>query len=106
MSELAKKSFQELLNLRDEVDAEIKARQSEEKAKAKKQIVELARAFNLSVEDVLSKTKAGGAGKPVKAKYSHPQDASLTWSGRGRQPVWVQEQLKQGKSLESLLIRD
>lgn len=107
MSDIAKKSFQELLSLRDAVEAEIKARQSEEKAKAKKQIVELARAFNLSVEDVLSKTKGSqGVRKPVEAKYRHPQDSSLTWTGRGRKPSWVQALLDQGKSLESLQIQN
>jgi len=106
MNDLAKKSFQELVSLRDAVNAEIKARESEEKAKAKKQIVELARAFNLSVEDVLSKGKSVGVRKPVEAKYRHPQDVSLTWTGRGRKPSWVQEQLNQGRTLESLQIHN
>ncbi len=40
-----------------------------------------------------------------KAKYRHPSDPSLTWSGRGRKPAWVNEALEAGKSLESLAIK-
>lgn len=95
-------SFQELVSLRDVVEAEIKARQTEERAKAKKQILEIAKSFNISVEDVLGKGAAGR--KPVEAKYRHPTDSSLTWTGRGRKPAWVQALLDQGKTLDDLLI--
>ncbi|AGI71835.1 H-NS family histone-like protein [Octadecabacter arcticus 238] len=33
------------------------------------------------------------------AKYKHPEDSSLTWSGRGRQPNWIKDELSTGKSL-------
>jgi DNA-binding protein H-NS len=42
--------------------------------------------------------------KPVEAKYRHPENAELTWTGRGRKPVWVQELLTAGKTLEDLAI--
>lgn len=100
--ELQKLSYADLLNLRTQVETEIKSREHEEKAKAKKQIMELAKAHGLSVEEVLGKT--GGVRKPVEPKYCHPQNAELTWTGRGRKPVWVQELLNSGKSLEDLAI--
>jgi DNA-binding protein H-NS len=102
LNKVSELNFADLLNLREAVDAEIKARQAEERAKAKKQILELAKTFNISVEDVLSKGVAGR--KPVEAKYRHPGDSSLTWTGRGRKPAWVQSLLDQGKSLDDLLI--
>ena len=40
----------------------------------------------------------------VAAKYRNPDNLTETWSGRGRKPRWVKEQLASGKSLESLLI--
>lgn len=40
----------------------------------------------------------------VLPKYRNPKKPSETWSGRGRQPHWVQRQLGAGKQLEDLLI--
>ncbi|WP_024301959.1 H-NS family nucleoid-associated regulatory protein [Pseudogulbenkiania sp. MAI-1] len=100
--DLSNLSFADLLSLRNDLDSEIKRREQEEKAKAKKQIVELARAYGLSVEEVLG--KVGSARKPVEAKYCHPQNPELTWTGRGRKPLWVQELLSTGKTLDDLAI--
>ncbi|WP_435382730.1 H-NS family nucleoid-associated regulatory protein [Crenobacter oryzisoli] len=67
------------------------------------QIRELAKTYGLSVEEVLAKV-GGAARKPVEAKYDNPTNPEQTWSGRGRKPVWVQEYLDSGKTLESLEI--
>ncbi|NCX71462.1 MAG: hypothetical protein EBW86_13010 [Rhodobacteraceae bacterium] len=37
-------------------------------------------------------------------KYKNPANSAQTWTGRGRQPVWVADALVGGKSLEDLLI--
>ncbi|UTH74725.1 H-NS family nucleoid-associated regulatory protein [Chromobacterium sp. IIBBL 290-4] len=100
--DLSTLEFTKLVELKSEVENEIKRREVEEKAKAKKQIIELARAYGLSVEEVLSKTVV--ARKPVEAKYRHPENTELTWTGRGRKPAWVQAWVDGGKSLEQLAI--
>ena len=41
----------------------------------------------------------------VSPKYRNPKEPSETWSGRGRQPRWIQTQLGLGKQLEDLLIK-
>ncbi|MBM6704263.1 H-NS histone family protein [Sutterella massiliensis] len=38
-------------------------------------------------------------------KFRSP-DGSRTWSGRGRQPAWMADLLKQGYSEDDLLIKD
>lgn len=52
--------------------------------------------------------KAGGKGdvrrRPVQAKYRNPDNPSETWSGRGRQPKWVQMALTDDRKLEDLAI--
>ncbi|WGH80067.1 H-NS histone family protein [Jannaschia ovalis] len=48
------------------------------------------------------KPVAGAAKAP--AKYRHPENGALTWSGRGRQPGWYKEALAQGKKPEDLAI--
>lgn len=37
-------------------------------------------------------------------KYVSPDDPSLTWSGRGRKPRWLQDALDAGKNLEDFKI--
>jgi len=100
--ELSNLSFTELVALKGDVENEIKHREHEEKSKAKKQIVELAKAYGLSIEEVLGKGTT--VRKPVEAKYRHPQHPEMTWTGRGRKPVWVQELLAAGKTLQDLTI--
>ena len=40
----------------------------------------------------------------VAPKYQHPENASVTWSGRGRRPRWFVDALSAGKSAESLAV--
>ena len=54
-----------------------------------------------SVEDVYG--GKGGKRAPVgrtkgPAKYRHPENPDLTWSGRGRQPGWFKEAIASGES--------
>jgi DNA-binding protein H-NS len=100
--ELSNLSFTDLVALKNKVETEIKHREQEEKSKAKKQIVELAKLHGLSIEEVLGKGVV--VRKPVEAKYQHPDHPELTWTGRGRKPVWVQELLSSGKTLQDLSI--
>jgi DNA-binding protein H-NS len=41
---------------------------------------------------------------PVRPKFRNPDNPAETWSGRGRQPHWVVEQLRLGKRMEELKI--
>ena len=53
-------------------------------------------------------TGAPGKRKAAKAagipKYVHPENPSVTWTGRGRQPAWIKEALDAGRSLDDFLI--
>ena len=40
----------------------------------------------------------------VHPKYRNPERPSETWSGRGRQPLWVGVQLRSGMSVKDFLI--
>lgn len=42
--------------------------------------------------------------KTVEPKYANPSDPAQTWTGRGRKPRWVVEQLDAGKSLDDFTI--
>jgi DNA-binding protein H-NS len=41
---------------------------------------------------------------PVRPKYKNPKNAAEVWSGRGKQPRWVRDQLRTGKGLDQFLI--
>ena len=104
--DLATVEYSALLQLKNDVDAEVRRREVEEKAKAKKQILEIAKAYGFSVEDVLGgKALPSTTGrKPVEVKYRHPNDESLTWTGRGRKPLWVVALLESGLDLDALRV--
>ena len=53
-------------------------------------------------ELVGTETKSSRA--PAAAKYRHPENPALTWSGRGRKPQWFVEQLEAGKTAEDMAI--
>ena len=42
--------------------------------------------------------------REVSAKYRNPDNASETWSGRGRKPRWLEERLAKGAPLEEFVI--
>jgi DNA-binding protein H-NS len=41
----------------------------------------------------------------VPAKYRNPNDHNETWTGRGKQPRWLRDQIRSGKQLTDFLIR-
>ena len=62
----------------------------------------------LAIGDVYP-TRGGKSAKGPKAsvapKYRNPDNASQTWSGRGKRPLWFNEALKKrGVTAESLII--
>ncbi|MDN0074003.1 H-NS histone family protein [Crenobacter sp. SG2303] len=101
--DLSTLDYTQLLDLKAQLEREINARQTEEKANAKRQILDLVKTYGLTIEEVLSKP-ATASRKPVEAKYRNPDDASQTWSGRGRKPAWVQQYVDAGFKLEDLAI--
>jgi DNA-binding protein H-NS len=96
-------SVAELLDLQKAIPAELESRQKEERQKLLNEFRDKAKALGISLEDLVggSKTKTRVVAK-VAAKYIHPANASLAWTGRGKRPRWVNEWLASGKTLEQL----
>ncbi len=105
--DLEKLSAAQLRDLQQQIPAELKRRAAEEKINFLNEVKALAKARGYSLEELVGKevkvTKAGKGGK-VAVKYRHPKDASLQWTGRGRQPKWVEAWLKDGGTIEALAI--
>ena len=102
--ELSNLSLAELKNLLQALPDEIKRREKDEKAKARKDLETFAAERGFSLEELLGNTKEKKERSPVAAKYRHPQNADLQWTGRGRQPKWIVEYITAGGTLEQLSI--
>ncbi|WP_265502309.1 H-NS histone family protein [Paracoccus beibuensis] len=97
-----KMSLKEMRDLRVRLDRAINSYEDRKRREALNAIEEAARehGFNLS-ELTGTKTRRSGTVAP---KYANPEDPTMTWTGRGRQPKWVKESLDSGKQLEDLAI--
>lgn len=47
-----------------------------------------------------------GIRKPAKPKFFNPQDPSVTWSGRGKQPHWYRDHVAAGRSVDDIRIEE
>jgi len=97
-------SFEDLIELRDNVTAWItkKAQVTRDELKA-----QLARIDGLGRPGRAAKRGRGSAleGRKVPAKYRNPKKRSETWAGRGAMPRWLRAEVKSGKKLEHFAIR-
>lgn len=96
-------SLKELKDLQKDIDRAIANFETRQKAEARAELEALAkeRGFSLA-ELVSSETKKTRV--PAQPKYRHPENPALTWSGRGRKPLWFVDYLAAGKSPENLMI--
>lgn len=99
---LSKYSSQELRQLKVDIDKELKKRRKDEVKQAQKELRSVAERFGFSLNELLSAQAGKGATAKGVAKYQNPDDASKTWSGRGRKPAWVKEWEGSGRSLDEL----
>ncbi len=79
------------------------------KQRAKTQLDKLAADAGMTVAELIASAgiKAAAARRgTAKAKYQNPEDPTRTWSGKGRQPQWVKDQLAAGKQLEEFAIKE
>lgn len=95
-------SKDELKKLRSDVDRALTTLDTRRRADAKRAAEQAVKEFGFSLDEVLTAGPVKGSkGAP---KYANPDDASQTWTGRGRKPNWVNEALASGKTLEDLAI--
>ena len=100
------------VNQLDDLIAQAQKEITRKKALARKSLMadmeKLARDAGVSLSELFPEA---GTAKPSKVKtsvapkYRNPNDASQTWTGRGRQPLWIAALLAEGKRLEDLLIK-
>lgn len=91
-------------------------------ASVRKKLTDLAAAEGYSVAELFGSgagagttraTKGATRTSPVKGrklgkvapKYRNPANKAETWTGRGKQPLWLAAQIKKGKKIEEFLIK-
>lgn len=99
--DLSSLSASELRKLQEQVSQELKHREHEEVAKAREQILAIAQSVGMPLKDLLAAQPRAKASK-TPTRYRHPANATLQWSGRGRQPGWIKEWLASGHDLDGL----
>ncbi len=99
-------SLAELIDLQKRIPTEIKRRKAKEKNALLVRVKKMVADHGFSLDDLLAQERKSGAKTraPVRIKYRHPKDASLTWTGRGRTPKWVEQWQNSGGKLEQLLV--
>lgn len=107
-TDFEKLSLDELRAMRTQIDRAISSFETRKRREALAAAEQVARDHGFNLNDLTGKAARGrratAATGSVDAKYAHPDDASQTWSGRGRRPRWVTEQLDAGRSLDDFKI--
>ena len=101
-------SLDDLRTLRSQIDRAINSYETRRRKEALAALERTARDMGFNLSDLTGAQQARGrraaaAGGENPPKYADPDNPNQTWSGRGRRPRWVTEQLNSGKSLEDLL---
>jgi DNA-binding protein H-NS len=94
-------SADELWSLHEQVSSMLTRKMEEEKAKLEERLRKIVYSSHTTVVPIRRLRRPY---RNVLPKYQNPENSTETWSGRGRQPRWVQAQLKAGRKLEHFLI--
>lgn len=101
--DLSSMSLEDLKSLRTKVSRAIDSFEERRKKEALAAADAKAREFGFSISELMDPGKKG-APTPRPAKYRHPENADLTWTGRGRQPQWFKDAIESGTDPDDLLI--
>lgn len=95
-------SLKELRKLHKDIAKSISTYEDRQKAEARAKVEAFAKELGHSLAELIG-TETKTARAP--AKYQHPENPALTWSGRGRKPQWFLAALEAGKTAGDLEIR-
>nr|VFJ62500.1 MAG: DNA-binding protein H-NS [Candidatus Kentron sp. FM]VFJ62976.1 MAG: DNA-binding protein H-NS [Candidatus Kentron sp. FM]VFK14306.1 MAG: DNA-binding protein H-NS [Candidatus Kentron sp. FM] len=85
--DLANVDFQELIKLREELDASIEERREEEKQQLLQDIRQMVLANGFSMGEIFSGGELVKERRVIEPKYQNPDNLEQKWSGRGRKPA-------------------
>lgn len=101
---LSNMSVVDLRSLLEQIKNEIRRREHEDLTKAREQILAIAHSVGMPLKELLSANIRTGKTGTVAVRYRHPDNPALAWTGRGRQPKWVQAWVEGGKTMDALRV--
>ena len=99
-----KMSLKDLMDLDLKVQRAIAIAKERERADLKSKIEKMASESGFAVSELFGGGRGGPKGRTVAPKYANPDNASETWTGRGRKPKWLVAKLSKGGSMDKFLI--
>jgi DNA-binding protein H-NS len=96
-------SLKELRQLQKDLAKAISTQQDRHKAEARAKLEAIAKEMGYSLADLIG-VHVKTTRAPAMAKYRHPENAALTWSGRGRKPRWFADHINAGKDPSALAV--
>lgn len=96
-------SLKDLKQLQKDIVKAIASFEERSKAEARLKVEAFARELGYPLSELVNGS-AKTARQSAPPKYRHPENATLTWTGRGRKPSWFIEALESGKAPADLEI--
>ena len=96
-------SLKDLRQLQKDLSRAISTYEDRQRSEARAKLEAIAKEMGYSLAELIGiEVKATRA--PALAKYRHPENAALTWSGRGRKPQWFADHINAGKDPSALAV--
>ena len=89
-------SLKELRQMQKDLAKAISTYDDRHKAEARAKLDAIAKEMGYSLADLIGAEVKATRALAV-AKYRHPENAAVTWSGRGRKPQWFADHVNAGK---------
>ena len=96
-------SLKELKSLQKDLARAISTFEDRQKSDARSKLEIIAKEMGYSLADLIG-TEVKPSRAPAAAKSRHPDNSDLTWSGRGRKPLWFVAAIESGKSPEDMAV--
>lgn len=97
---------EELRNLKGDIETALEVRRQAERQELIDAVKAMVSAKGFTIGDLFSpsRDKTNKPKRKVALKYRSPDDPTLTWTGRGKTPVWLRTAVERGDKLEDYLI--
>ena len=97
-------TLSELKALQKKLAKAIENYEERQKLQALEALEAKARELGFSLSQLTGTSQGKAKRRPAAPKYRHPEDAGITWTGKGRQPAWFKQAVTSGVSPDDLLI--
>lgn len=102
--DLSDLTLKELKQLQKDVAKALDGFATRKKREALSVLEAKAQEFGFSLAGLMGVKKTRKSPGSAGAKYRHPENPEITWSGRGRSPAWFKAVINAGQSAETMAV--